>query len=301
MLRRRLDRERLKRKASVEAVDARLVLETIEEVARWLFSDGAVSIQKLPPQRQMLKAMGRRASRCTVRARKEATIRVDVVEPRRAYHSQRRTGRSFHVLEEAGQLRPSSAGAFDRQRRLSIQIGIVEVEPDALTTPRRVRKASDGRYDSGTGPRAVSRQVKIVRPFVDACRSLQADQIRLPCRIGGVEVTPETESDVEVGVFEENARERQARERRHPVGESKLQIEERLRVPHRRAARDRGAPRVPRGATSVWGAWGDRGAPRVPRGATSAWGVWGAISGPPTFRSTRMFPFRAPCGGEGRP
>src|SRR5204863_6032850 len=163
--------------------------------------------------------------------------------------------------------------AFDRQRRLSIQIGIVEVEPDALTTQRRVRKASDGRYDSGTGPRAVSRQVKIVRPFVDACRSLQAGQIRLPCRIGGVEVTPETESDVEVGVFEENARERQARERRHPVGESKLQIEERLRVPHRRAARDRGAPRVPRGATSVWGVW-DRGAPRVPRGATSVWGVW---------------------------
>src|SRR5205085_11974147 len=63
-------------------------------------------------------------------------------------------------------------------RRLSIQIGIVEVEPDALTTQRRVRKASDGRYDSGTGPRAVSRQVQIVRPFVDACRSLQAGQIR---------------------------------------------------------------------------------------------------------------------------
>src|SRR5207237_6247228 len=102
VLRRRLDRERLKRKASVEAVDARLVLETIDEVARWLFSDRAVSIQKLPPKRQMLKAIGHQASRGRLRARKEGTIRLDVVEPRRAYHSQRRTGRSFNVLDADG-------------------------------------------------------------------------------------------------------------------------------------------------------------------------------------------------------
>src|SRR5882724_2295984 len=68
---------------------------------------------------------------------------------------------------------------------------------------------------------------------------------------------------------------------------------------NRAAARDRGAPRVSRGAPSV-GGWGamtgpkfnrggarDRGAPRVSRGAPSVGGVWGAISGPPKFNRAK--------------
>src|SRR5207249_2071291 len=76
-----------------------------------------------------------------------------------------------------------------------------------------------------------------------------------------------------------------------------------------RACRDRGAPRLRRGAPNVWGVWGshlgapqlkqssatapptprsrDRGAPRLRRGAPNVGGVWGAISGPPVFIVSR--------------
>src|SRR5262245_54545423 len=60
---------------------------------------------------------------------------------------------------------------------------------------------------------------------------------------------------------------------------------------------DRGASRVPRGATSAWGFGGpvgpmattrDRGASRVPRGATSAWGYGGPDGAPISERSQKM-------------
>src|SRR5207302_11323924 len=71
-------------------------------------------------------------------------------------------------------------------------------------------------------------------------------------------------------------------------------------------ARDRGAPRVPRGAPSVRGCGQpcrgppregrDRGAPRVPRGAPSVGGCGGPCRGPPREGRDRGAP-RVPRGG----
>src|SRR2546426_9344183 len=157
VLDRSLDRERLKRKAVVEAVDARLALETVQELARHLFSKRSVPIQELSPEGKMLKPTGDRARRGHIRDREQTAIRLEVVQPRRADHSQRGVRGSLDTLEEAGQLRHSPADAFDRQRRVPLRVGILEAQPDPLTTQRIGRKTPDGHHDGGPGHRNLSR------------------------------------------------------------------------------------------------------------------------------------------------
>src|SRR6267143_3125445 len=86
VLYRGLDRERLKRKALLEAVNTRLTLESVQKLTRHVLLDRPVSVQKLSPQGHMLKSMGGHVSAGRVRDRKQATIRFEVVQPRRPDH-----------------------------------------------------------------------------------------------------------------------------------------------------------------------------------------------------------------------
>src|SRR5438876_4929222 len=80
---RSIEPEHLKREAVVQAVQGRLALETLQERTRHVLFDLAIPVQKLPPEGHVAKSMLEPASRREVRRRKQTTIRLEVVEPRR--------------------------------------------------------------------------------------------------------------------------------------------------------------------------------------------------------------------------
>src|SRR5262245_22095475 len=73
------DGEHLKRKASIQAVDARLARQTLHELASQMLLDGPVPIHELPPERHVLESTMKHPGRRQVRLRKQPAIGLEVV------------------------------------------------------------------------------------------------------------------------------------------------------------------------------------------------------------------------------
>jgi hypothetical protein len=167
-----------------------------------------------------------------VRARKQTTIRLEVVQPRRADDPERPVHGAPDVLEERGQLRHPSRPALERQGRPSARLRVLEVQAEAVIVRPRVREAAERRDDGRQGQGGRSRGVEAIRPLGAIGRLLQAGHVLLPARVGWIEVAAQAEPDVEVGVLQHGACQAQPRQARRRLGELQLQVEEAPRVDH---------------------------------------------------------------------
>jgi hypothetical protein len=83
-----------------------------------------------------------------VRGREQTTVRLELVQPRRADHRQRSSLGARDVREERGQLGPPVLAAIEGERGVIVRLGVVEVQPEAVVPKERVREAAEGRDES---------------------------------------------------------------------------------------------------------------------------------------------------------
>ncbi len=244
-----LDREHRERKAVVEAVEARLPPEPVEELPRQAGPDRSLPIEELPPQGHVAESTGEHVRRGQVRGRKQPTVRLEVVEPRRPDHADG----PAHALEEGGQLGPAPAHAVGGERGVAVRLDVLEMEADPLVAQPSVGEAAGGRHHGRPGHGVSSSHVEAVRPLARVVGGRQAAQVLLPGRMRGVEVAAEAEPDVEVGVVHEHGGQRSPRQGGERGGEVELEIEERLGVDHAGGAhsRRRGSSRSRRASPSM--------------------------------------------------
>src|SRR5262245_18784827 len=95
--------------------------------------DTPMSIQKLPPERHGLKAITDHARRRDIRGRKQTTIRLEIVQPRHPHHLDPLREGPLYVSEESGQVRTSLPQTGHAEGRVSLRVGILEVDADAVS------------------------------------------------------------------------------------------------------------------------------------------------------------------------
>jgi hypothetical protein len=77
-----------------------VALKTLQEPLSHILSDLPKAIQELPPEGHVLKSTVDHVSRREVGDRKQATIRIEIVQPRRPDHPLGQAQASVHMLEE---------------------------------------------------------------------------------------------------------------------------------------------------------------------------------------------------------
>jgi hypothetical protein len=101
------------------------------------------------------------------------------------------------------------------------------VQAEAAVTAPLVGEAAEGRDGGRRAHAGRPVEVEAMDPRPGVVRRRQAADERAPPRVIGVEIAPEAEADVEIGVLEQGARQRQAREARDGPREVELKVEER--------------------------------------------------------------------------
>src|SRR4029450_88975 len=150
--------------------------------------------------------LGDRGLERPYRKRKAEIQGGEVVQPGGAYHAGRRIPGLLHVVEQGGQVGHSSIEAFGGERALSISLGVPEVETDAALVQPGVPEAAGAHHGRGGGRGRGAREVEAVRPVIVVARATKLGKVLAPHRMRGIEVTAETEPDVEVGVVEQHPR-----------------------------------------------------------------------------------------------